>query len=135
MAVPHLRARGGGAIVNVNAVFAKQPHADFFASSVMRAACLSLTKLVAREHARDGIRANAVGLGVVATDAWRPWFDSSRRSWEGFLDDTAQGYGVPMGRMATPKEIAEAVAYLAGPRSGYVTGTQLDIDGGLAGYL
>lgn len=132
LAVPLMRERGGGSIVNINAVFAQRPHPDFFASSVVRAGCLALTRLLAADHARDGIRANAVGLGVVATEAWRAWYDSAASSYEDFLAASAAHYRVPMARMALPEEIADAVAYLAGPRAAYVTGTQFDVDGGLS---
>lgn len=132
LAVPRMRSRGGGSIVNINAVFAQRPHTDFFASSVVRAGCLALTRLLAADHARDGIRANAVGLGVVATEAWRAWYDASAGSFDDFLAASAAHYRVPMGRMALPEEIADAVAYLASPHAAYVTGTQFDVDGGLS---
>lgn len=135
LAVPRMRQRGGGSIVNINAVFAKAPHPDFFASSVVRAGCLALTKLIARDHAKEGIRANAVGLGVVATEAWQAWFDPAGGSYQDFLRHSAEHYGASIGRMATPAEIAEAVLFLASARASYVTGTQFDVDGGLAPYL
>lgn len=134
-AIPFMRVRGGGVIVNVNAIFAKQPHPDFFASSVIRSSCLSLTKLIAHEYASEGIRANAVGLGVVATDAWKAWYSADAGSYESFLERQALAYGVPMRRMASAEEVAEAIAFLAGPRSTYINGTQLDVDGGMARYV
>ena len=69
-AVPLMLARGGGSIININAIFARQPDMTFYASSVVRAGCLSFTKLLAREYAAQGIRANAIGLGLVETPAW-----------------------------------------------------------------
>lgn len=135
VAIPFMRVRGGGAIINVNAIFAKQPHPDFFASSVIRSSCLSLTKLIAHEYAVDGIRANAVGLGVVATDAWKAWYSPDGGSYESFLERQALAYRVPMRRMASAEEVAESIIFLAGPRSSYINGTQLDVDGGMARYV
>lgn len=135
VAIPLMRVGGGGAIVNVNTIFAKQHHPDFFASSVIRSSCLSLTKLIAHEYAAEGIRANAVGLGVVATDAWKAWYSPEDGSYESFLDRQALAYRVPMRRMASAEEVAEAIAFLAGPRSSYINVTQLDVDGAMARYV
>lgn len=134
-AVPQMLARGGGSIVNINAVFARQPDMSFYASSVVRAGCLSFTKLLAREYAAQGIRANAIGLGLVETPAWQAWHDPSQGSYADFLTSTAGYYRVPMGRIGQVTEVASVALFLASDAASYVTGTQLDVDGGMAAYL
>ncbi len=69
-ALPHLRARGRGRIVNINAVLGKQPDPAFFATSVNRAACLSLTKSLSIELAPENILINSVNIGSVITPQW-----------------------------------------------------------------
>src|SRR4051812_32842683 len=69
-ALPHLRARGGGRVINVNAVYGRSPDPAFFATSVNRAACISLTKTLAQQLAPDGILVNSVNIGFVLTPQW-----------------------------------------------------------------
>ncbi|HJV84986.1 MAG TPA: SDR family oxidoreductase [Noviherbaspirillum sp.] len=125
---------GGGVIVNINSVFARAPDVSFYASSVVRAGCLSFTKLLAKEGAPYGIRAVAVGLGLVATDAWRPWCPSDV-SLDEYQLLTARQYAVPLERMARPEEIARVVRFLCSEDAAYITGTQVDVDGGLSPCL
>jgi 3-oxoacyl-[acyl-carrier protein] reductase len=134
-AAPIMAARGGGSIININAVFARQPDASFYASSVVRAGCLSLTKLIAKEFATQRVRANAIGLGLIETPAWKTWHDPKQGSYEDFLAQTAGLYRVPMGRIGRMSEAANVALFLASDASSYVTGTQLDVDGGMAAYL
>ncbi|MEL0082261.1 MAG: SDR family oxidoreductase [Gammaproteobacteria bacterium] len=133
-AAPIMKARGGGSIVNINAIFAKQPHLGFYASSVIRAGSLNLTSLLAKELAADGIRANAVGLGLCSTEVWESYHDPAQGSYEEFLTQSAEFYGVPMKRLGTPQEITNVALFLASDAASYVTGTQIDVDGGLAAY-
>ncbi len=133
-AVPLMLARGGGSIVNINAIFARQPDMTFYASSVVRAGCLSFTKLLAKEYAAQGIRANAIGLGLVETPAWQAWHDPAQGSYAAFLASTAAYYRVPMGRIGQVREVANVALFLASDAASYVTGTQLDVDGGMAAY-
>ncbi|MCG2633489.1 MAG: SDR family oxidoreductase [Gammaproteobacteria bacterium] len=136
LAVPLMKQRGGGSIININAIFAKQPDVGFYATSVIRASCLSLTKLIAKEYAPDNVRANAIGLGLVATEAWRAWYDPTQgQSYDEFLQQNADYFKIPMGRLANPQEITDVVTFLASDKASYLTGTQVDIDGGLASYL
>ena len=135
LAVPLMRERGGGSIINVNAIFARQPDMGFNASSVVRAGCLSLTKLIAKEYGKDNIRANAIGIGLAATPPWQAWHDPAKGSFEDFLAECAAQYGVPMQRIGDPAEVANVALFLASELSSYVSGTQIDVDGGLAAYL
>lgn len=134
-AVPALRTRGGGSIITISAVFDKQPDARFYASSVVRAGVLGLTKLLARELAPDHIRVNAIGAGLIHTPSWEKRHDPATGSLERYLQETARAYDVAMQRLAEPEEVANAVLFLASDAASYITGTQLDVDGGLARYL
>jgi len=129
-----MEGQGGGTIVNINSVFAKAPDTSFYASSVVRAGCLALTKLLAKEGAAHGIRAVAVGLGLVATEAWAAWCPADA-TLEDFQMQMAGHYGVPVGRMARPEEIAKVVRFLCSTDAAYITGTQIDVDGGLSPCL
>jgi 3-oxoacyl-[acyl-carrier protein] reductase len=129
-ALPHLR-EGGGAIVNVSSTAGKRPSTGMPHYSVTKAAVLSLSRLVADLYAKDGIRCNAVAPGPTATEAWLG---------EGGLADQQGGdreevlkkvgAGRPLGRLASPDEIAAVVVFLCSDRAAYVTGAAWSADGG-----
>ena len=134
-ALPHLRAAGGGAIVNVSSSAGKRPSTGMPEYSVAKAAVLSLSRLVADLYGADGIRCNAVTPGPVATDAWLG---------EGALADQVAGLsgktreealaavaaGRPLGRLGEPGEIAAVIAFLCSAQAGFVTGAAWSVDGG-----
>ena len=115
LVVPVMRRGGGGSIVNISTFSAFEPSASFPVSSVVRAGLGSFTTLFAREHAADGIRMNTVQPGFV---------DSYPESEEIVAS-------IPAGRYARTSEIADVVAFLVGDASGYVTGQNVRVDGGL----
>jgi NAD(P)-dependent dehydrogenase (short-subunit alcohol dehydrogenase family) len=129
--VPELRRRGGGAIVNVASVqaFAAQPGVVAYAAS--KGAIVALTKAMAIDHAPDRIRCNAVCPGSVDTPMLR-WAANLFKG-DGTEEETVRTWGRahPLGRVAQPEEVAEAVAFLASDRSSFITGTELRVDGGL----
>ena len=130
-ALPAMRERGGGAIVNVSSTAAKRPSAGMPHYSVTKAAMLSLSRLVADLFAKDGIRCNAVTPGPTATDAWLG--DGGLADQQG--GDRAEvlarvGAGRPLGRLAQPEEIAAVVVFLCSDRASYVTGAAWSADGG-----
>jgi 3-oxoacyl-[acyl-carrier protein] reductase len=134
-ALPGMRARGGGVIVNVSSTAGKRPSASMPDYSVTKAAVLSLSRLIADVYAKDGIRCNAVAPGPTATDAWLgdggladQQGARSGKSREEVL--AAVGSGRPLGRLAEPEEIASVIAFLCSPRSSYVTGAAWSADGG-----
>ncbi|WP_157251965.1 SDR family NAD(P)-dependent oxidoreductase [Nonomuraea typhae] len=130
-AVPHMRARGGGSIVVVASVqsFASQTKVAAYAAS--KAALLGLTRSMALDHAADGIRANVVCPGSVDT----PMLRGAADLWRGerTQEETVAEWGRshPLGRVARPAEVAELVAFLAGERASFVTGSEHRVDGGL----
>jgi len=134
--LPHLRSRGGGRIVNIGAVHARGPDPNFFATSVNRAACLSLTKTLAIELAPENILVNAVNIGYVVTPQWKNIH--ARRapelSEEQFFARMASAE-VPLGRFGRPEEVAGVVAFLCSDRATYVTGASVDVAGGMGRYV
>ncbi|WP_433239335.1 SDR family NAD(P)-dependent oxidoreductase [Actinomadura nitritigenes] len=130
-AVPELRRRGGGTIVTVSSVqaFASQDRVAAYTAS--KAAINGLTRAMALDHAADGIRANVVCPGSVDTPMLR-WAADLFRGGTSQDDQVAEwGRAHPLGRVARAEEVAEVVAFLAGPRSSFITGAEHRVDGGL----
>lgn len=137
-ALPHL-LEGGGAIVNVsslNARLAQPPVVDYAAS---KAAISNLTKALSEEFGAQGVRVNAVSPGPVRT----PLFEDEGGAGdqmakamgmelEDFLDVVPEQFGITLGRMILPEEVASVVLFLASEKSGSVTGSDYAIDGGMA---
>jgi NAD(P)-dependent dehydrogenase (short-subunit alcohol dehydrogenase family) len=130
-ALPVMRERGGGAIVNVSSTAAKRPSAGMPHYSVTKAAMLSLSRLVADLYAKDGIRCNAVTPGPTATGAWLG--DGGLADQQGGDRDEVLakvGAGRPLGRLARAEEIAAVIVFLCSDRASYVTGAAWSADGG-----
>jgi 3-oxoacyl-[acyl-carrier protein] reductase len=129
-ALPGMRERGAGTIVNVSSTAAKRPSAGMPDYSVMKAALLSFSRLVADLYAKDGIRCNAVTPGPTATGAWLG--DGGLADQQGEREEVLAkvAAGRPLGRLAQPEEIAAVVAFLCSPRASYVTGAAWSADGG-----
>ncbi|HET7572305.1 MAG TPA: SDR family oxidoreductase [Gaiellaceae bacterium] len=129
-ALPGMRERGGGTIVNVSSTAAKRPSGGMPDYSVMKAALLSFSRLVADLYAKDGIRCNAVTPGPTATDAWLG--EGGLADQQGDRDEVLAkvGAGRPLGRLAEPGEIAAVIAFLCSARASYVTGAAWSADGG-----
>lgn len=132
----HLRKSAAPRIVNVNAVYAKYPDPAFFATTVNRAACLNLTKVLAQEFGPEGILVNSVNIGFVVTPQWDNIRE--RRAPESSADDFFAGLAkaeVPLGRFGTADEVSGVVAFLASDRASYVTGAMVDVAGGMGKYV
>jgi 3-oxoacyl-[acyl-carrier protein] reductase len=134
-ALPGMRERGSGRIVNVSSTAGKRPSAGMPDYSVTKAAVLSLSRLVADVYAKDGILCNAVTPGPTASPAWLApggladqQAERSGKSREEVLE--AVGKGRPLGRLAEPEEIAAVIAFLCSDRASYVTGSAWSADGG-----
>jgi NAD(P)-dependent dehydrogenase (short-subunit alcohol dehydrogenase family) len=129
-AIPALRRRGGGAIINtasfVASVGAATPQIAYTAS---KGAVLSLTRELAVVHAREAIRVNAVSPGPLRTELLMSFLDTDAKKRRRLVH-------VPMGRFGESDEIANAALFLASDEASYVTGANLNVDGGLtAAYV
>ncbi|MBX3282206.1 MAG: SDR family oxidoreductase [Acidobacteria bacterium] len=126
--IPHLMKAGGGSIVNVSSVQALASQQNVLAYTVSKHALLGLTRSIAMDFAKDGIRANAVCPGTV---------DTPMLQWAASLDPDPQSvYAAcnqmhPLGRIAQPREIAEVALFLAHESASFVTGSIWTADGGL----
>ena len=134
-ALPGMRERGFGRVVNVSSTAGKRPSTGMPDYSVTKAAVLSLSRLVADLYAKDGIRCNAVTPGPTATAAWLGAGGLADQQGErtGKPRDEvleAVGAGRPLGRLAEPEEIAAVIAFLCSDRASYVTGAAWSADGG-----
>jgi NAD(P)-dependent dehydrogenase (short-subunit alcohol dehydrogenase family) len=129
-AVVGMKERGSGSIVNVSSTAGKRPSGGMPDYSVMKAAMLSYSRLVADLYAGDGIRCNAVTPGPTATDAWLG--EGGLADQQGTRDEVLAkvGSGRPLGRLAEPEEIAAVIVFLLSDRASYVTGAAWSADGG-----
>lgn len=120
---PHLK-RSRGAIVMLASMAGVVPQLPTGAYSPTKAALIMLTEMMAQEWAPDGIRANAVCPGFVHTSMTDAIYSKPA---------LARGREklVPLGRVAKPSDIADAIAFLLGPQASYITGQSLLVDGGL----
>ncbi|WOK35867.1 SDR family NAD(P)-dependent oxidoreductase [Sphingomonas sp. C3-2] len=131
-ATPHLKARGGGAIVNTSSVSALQSGYAPTAYSVAKAGVLHLTRIAAADLAQYGIRVNAVCPGFIVTNIFNPAFDPAIDALQAKqILMGAAAHAQPVARAGQPRDIAEAVAYLASDAASFVTGTDLLVDGGM----
>jgi NAD(P)-dependent dehydrogenase (short-subunit alcohol dehydrogenase family) len=129
-AIPEFRKLGGGAIVNVASVQAYWSHQGAVAYSASKGGVVAFTRALALDHAREGIRVNAVAPGTVLTPMVR---DAAQRSNpenpDAALAEFAQTH--PIGRIIQPEEVANVVLFLASDRASVVTGITVPVDGGL----
>ncbi|HEY2846479.1 MAG TPA: SDR family oxidoreductase [Pyrinomonadaceae bacterium] len=127
-AIPELLAGGGGTIVNVSSVQALASQQNVLAYTVSKHGLIGLTRSIAMDFAKQNIRANAVCPGTVDTPmlAWAASLDPDPES---VYEACRQMH--PLGRIATAREIAEVVAFLAHSSSSFVTGAVWTVDGGL----
>ena len=134
--LPHMRAAGGGRIVNIGAVYSRYPDPTFFATSVNRAAGNSFTKTLALEVAKDNILVNGVNIGFVITPQWDNIHQrrAPELTQEEFFGRFAR-QEVPLGRFGTPDEVSGLVAFLLSERAGYITGASIDVAGGMGKYV
>jgi len=130
-AVPYMR-RGGGRIINITSISAKQPIAGLMLSNALRPAVTGFSKTLANELARDGILVNCVAPGYTRTDRVIELAEATAAR-EGVAVEAVEKrtvQNIPLGRMAEPSEFADLVVFLASDRGRYITGTTIPVDGG-----
>lgn len=132
-ALPHMRARGGGAIVNTASVSGLQAGYAPMAYSVAKAAVVHFTRVAAAELSQHRIRINAIAPGFIPTNIFGPMLGMDAQPTKELAERFAleSGRANPIGRSGAPSDIAQAVLYLASDAATFVTGTCLTVDGGL----
>jgi 3-oxoacyl-[acyl-carrier protein] reductase len=134
LAFPDMKARSWGRIINVLNIFAKAPRARTAPTAVTRAATMAMTKALAGEGAAYNVLVNGLVVGVIESDQMvRSWkARGSQGDFGEFLQAAAKSSGVPMGRLGKPEEFANVACFLASDAASYVTGTTINVDGGLS---
>jgi NAD(P)-dependent dehydrogenase (short-subunit alcohol dehydrogenase family) len=135
-ALPHLRASSAARVINVNAVYARYPDPTFFATTVDRAACLNLSKVLAQQYGPENILVNSVNIGFVVTAQWENIHQrrAPERSRNEFFASLAEAE-VPLGRFGTVDEVSGLITFLASDRGSYITGASIDVAGGMGKYV
>lgn len=132
-AVPHLKRRGGGAIINTSSVSALQAGYAPLAYSVAKAGVLHYTRLAAAELSAHRIRINAIVPGFIATNIFGGLMNLAPEQQAQLVQQIADRSGTanPIGRSGRPRDIAEAALFLASDAASFITGTHLTVDGGI----
>jgi 3-oxoacyl-[acyl-carrier protein] reductase len=133
LAIPHMKKQGGGRIINITISSAKQPGAESMPTSVSRAAGLAITKALSREFAADNILVNTVCIGKIKSGQHERRYKREGRTAEEYYTQAAKD--IPLGRVGEAEEVANVIAFLASDAASYVTGTSINLDGGISGVL
>ncbi len=132
LVLPQMRARRWGRIINVLATAAKAPRAASAPTSVSRAAGMALTKVLASECAGDNVLVNALLVGRIVSDQIGRRHRAAGTNVPLAAYIREQGAGIPLGRMGEAEEFANLACFLASDAGSYVTGTAINVDGGLS---
>ena len=128
--LPRMMARRGGNIVSISSWNGKLGAPNFGAYSATKAAVISLTQALAREVASLGIRVNAICPGIVAGTPMRQEVEREGLAL-GLPPSSERARAIPLGRLGTPEDIANVVAFLASDEAAYMTGQAINVSGGL----
>lgn len=127
-AIPHLRSAGGGSVIFISSIFGREVGGKGLAIyNSTKSAMISLAKVMAMDHAAEGIRVNSVAPGSIRFPGGS-WDKRCIADPDGMAEFTKQN--LPLGRFGTVEEIANVVAFLASPRASLVTGACINVDGG-----
>ena len=130
LALPGMRERRWGRIINVLNIGAKAPRAGSAPTAVSRAAGMALTKILAGENAPHNVLVNALLVGQIVSDQWvrRHAAQGANTPFEEFA--AKLGANIPLGRMGRPEEFAAMACFLCSDHAGFTTGTAINMDGG-----
>jgi 3-oxoacyl-[acyl-carrier protein] reductase len=130
--IPHMQRKRWGRIVTLTSISVKQPVPDLVLSNAVRAAVVGLVKSLANEFGKDGITVNNIGPGYTATDRLKE-LAKARSSAQGKSEDevfATWASDAALKRVGDPKEVADAIVWLASERASYITGQTILVDGG-----
>jgi NAD(P)-dependent dehydrogenase (short-subunit alcohol dehydrogenase family) len=131
LTLPQLKLRRG-AILFTLALAAKTPGGASEPSSVTRAAGMALMKALSKELAPDGVRVNAVLIGLIESGQWVRAAKAADMEMDEFYERFAKDSRIPLGRFGRAREFADLGCFLLSPRASYLTGTAINLDGGLS---
>ena len=134
----HMKAAGGGRIINVTTPGGKAPGRSSLPTSMSRAAGLALTKALSRDYAGDNILVNTICIGLIKSGQHERRYQSAverdpNLTRDAFYDQ--MGQRVPLGRVGEAQEAGDVICFLASARASYLTGTAINIDGGTSPVL
>jgi 3-oxoacyl-[acyl-carrier protein] reductase len=134
---PHMRAAGGGAIVNLQSTSVKVPLDNLILSNAIRTGVIGLAKSLSVELARDKIRVNNVLPGSIMTDRLREMLALQSKKTGRTVEEVIRlrEANIPLGHLGDPEDVANMIVFLVSDRAKYVTGVTVQVDGGLAKSL
>jgi meso-butanediol dehydrogenase/(S,S)-butanediol dehydrogenase/diacetyl reductase len=127
-AIPVMERQGGGVIINLASGASFVGNKRQAAYGAAKAAVLVLTKCMAADHAASGVRVNCICPGIIDTDLIRTWLHQQEDYDAAYA---AAAAAAPLGRLGTPEEVAEVIAFMASDHCSFMTGTPVLLDGGL----
>ena len=133
LAIPYMKKQGGGRIVNITNIGAKQPRAKTMPTTVTRAAGLAFTKALSKEYAPHKILVNTVCIGLIRAGQHEKKAAKAGVPVEQLYE--TMGKDIPLGRVGRAEEVANVIAFLASVAASYVTGTSINLDGGTSAVL
>jgi NAD(P)-dependent dehydrogenase (short-subunit alcohol dehydrogenase family) len=131
LTLPKLR-EAHGSILFTLALAAKAPSAASEPSSVARAAGMALMKALSKELAPDGVRSNAVLIGLIESGQWVRAAQAAGQTLDQFYEKFSKNAAIPLGRFGRAQEFADLGCFLLSPRASYLTGVAINLDGGLS---
>lgn len=131
--IPHMQKKKWGRIITITSITTKQPVADLVYSNAVRAAVVGLVKSLANEFGKDGILVNNVGPGFTATDRLKELAKAKSAASNNTEQEIFASWAAdaPLKRLGEPRELADAIVWLASERASYITGQTLLVDGGM----
>jgi len=133
IALPHMKKQGGGRIINITTAGAKQPGAESMPTTVSRAAGLALTKALSKEFAGANILVNTVCIGKIKSGQHERRYTKEGISADDYYGRMAKD--IPLKRVGEAEEVANVIAFFASDAASYVTGSSLNLDGGISGVF
>ncbi len=132
-ALPHMKRRGGGRIINTTTPGGKASGAGSLPTSLSRAAGISLTKAMSKDYAADNILINTICVGILKSRQHRRRWEAAHEKDSSLTLDTfydKMGGNVPVGRIGEAREAGDVICFLASERASYITGASINVDGG-----
>lgn len=131
--IPHMQRKKWGRIITITSITTKQPVTDLVLSNAVRAGVVGLVKSLANEFGKDGILVNNVGPGFTATDRLKELAKARSSATGKPQQEIFDGWAAdaPLKRLGEPRELADAIVWLASERASYITGQTVLVDGGM----